>query len=170
MSTAPLALTIPLAIILLLPAVAAAVAARGGWIGTLHRTGRLGVRTVAAMSSERAFALANKVAAPVTAGAAAVGVVTAVIVVALPLAIPTTLVVFTLGLVGLFTLLYAATATGERAARAVPPPARRPGAGAAGSPSCGGCGCGDGGCRGAAVAAIGTASEPARAVNGQPAS
>lgn len=161
MSSAPLALTIPLAAVLLLPALAAGVAARGGWAGTLRRPGRLGVHTVAAMSSDRAFSLANKVAAPVAGGAAVIGTVAAVIVIALPLAVPAALVVFGLGLVGLFALLYAAAAMGERAARQVPPPARKPGTGSGGSPSCGGCGCGEGGCRGAAVEPFAAIARPA---------
>jgi hypothetical protein len=124
---APLALTLPIAVLLALPAVAAGVAAIGGWTGRLRRGGRLGVHTLAASASDRGFALANRVAAPVVAGAAAVGALTALIVLLLPVDVVTAVVVGVLGLAGLLVLLYAAAALGERAARTVPLPARRPG-------------------------------------------
>lgn len=143
MSHAPLALTVPLAAVLLLLAVPSALAARRGWDGTLDRRGRLGLHTPAAQASERAFALANRVAAPLVASAAGVGAVCAVLVLALPLGVVGAIVVAVLGLVGLLGQLYVASMLGERAAMTVPRPARKPEPGAG---CCGACGCGDGGC------------------------
>ena len=127
MTQAPLALTLPIAAVLALPAAASAVAAVGGWTGRLTRRGRLGVHTLAASASDRGFAVANRVAAPVVAGAAAIGLVTALIVLMLPVDVLTAIVVGVLGLAGMFVLLYAAAALGEQAARSVPLPARKPG-------------------------------------------
>lgn len=127
MTTAPLALTVPIAVVLAVPAVAAAVAAAGGWTGRLTRNSRLGVHTLAASASDRGFAVANRVAAPVAAGAAAVGLVTALIVLLLPVDVVTAIVVGLLGLAGMLFLLFVAAGMGERAARGVPLPARRPG-------------------------------------------
>jgi hypothetical protein len=145
-SYAPLALTIPLALLLAVLAVAAAVMAKRGSAGTLQRSDRLGVHTPAAMASDDAFALANRVAAPVSAGAAAVAAVIAVLGLTLPLSTAGTLTVFVLGLVGSTGLLVAAGVLGDRAARQVPIPARRPGS--AGGAGCSGCACGGGGCAG----------------------
>jgi hypothetical protein len=125
-SAAGLALTVPIALALAVPATASAVAAYRGWNHTLRRTGRLGVHTLAASSSDRAFALANRVAAPVAAGAAAVGMVTALIVLLLPLDSVTAVMIGVLGVAGMWALLYIAAAMGERAARTIPPPARKP--------------------------------------------
>ncbi len=135
-------MTVPLGVLLLLVAVWAAVTARGGWIGALHRDGRLGARTPAASSSDDAFALANRVAAPVMAGAAGAALVTGVIVLAVPLSIAAVLVVAGLGLLGSVVLAIAGATLGERAARTLPVPARAPGS----SSACDGCGCGGGGC------------------------
>jgi hypothetical protein len=180
---APLGLTLPIAVLLALPATAAAIAAIGGWTGRLRRAGRLGVHTLAATASDRGFEVANRVAAPVVTGAAAVGLLTALIVLLLPVDVLTAIVVGVLGLIGLLVLLYAAAALGERAARTVPLPARRPGtaggftcsagavdgpaeggalAGMAGASGIGACGESCSGCAGAAdcrIAALG----PARA-------
>lgn len=146
MSNAPLALTIPLALLLLLLATAAAMMARRGSAGTLQRSGRLGVRSPAALASDQAFAVANRVAAPVSAGAAAVAGVLAVLVVVLPLSTAGTLMIWVLGLAGSIILLVAAGVLGDRAARQVPIPARKPGS--AGGGGCSGCACGGGGCAG----------------------
>lgn len=141
-AAAPLALTLPIAAVLTLPAAAAAVAAVRGWTGRLKRTGRLGVHTLAASASDRGFEVANRVAAPVAAGAAGVGLVTALIVLVLPLTVLATIMVGVLGLVGMLFLLYVAAALGEQAARTVPLPARKPG-------SAGGWSCSAGGADGA---------------------
>ena len=135
-------LTVPLGVLLLLLAVWAAITARGGWIGALRRDGRLGARTPAASTSDDAFALANRVAAPVLAGAAGAALLTGVIVLAVPLSVAAVLVVVLLGLVGSVVLAVAGATLGERAARTLPLPARAPGSSAA----CDGCGCGAGGC------------------------
>jgi len=142
-SHAPLALTIPLAIVLVLPALPSALTAWRAWEGTLDRRGRLGLHTPSAMASERAFALANRVAAPLVTSAAAVALVCAVLVLALPIGVVGAIVVTVLGLAGLFGQLAVASTMGERAAMTVPRPARKPEAGAG---CCGACGCGDGGC------------------------
>jgi hypothetical protein len=145
-SDAPLALTIPLALLLAVLAVAAALMARRGTAGTLQRSGRLGVHTPAALASDDAFSLANRVAAPISAGAAAVAAVVAVLVLFLPLSTAGTITVFVVGLAGSMTLLVAAGVLGDRAARQVPIPARKPGS--PGGAGCSGCACGGGGCAG----------------------
>lgn len=142
MSYAPLLLTIPFALVLLALALPAAVTARRGWTGRLERRGRLGVHTPAALASDDAFALANRVAAPLVAGAAAAGVACAAIPMLLPVGLAGAMTVFALGLVGTVGQLMYASTIGERAARTVPLPARKP----QGGGCCGGCGCGDGGC------------------------
>ena len=146
MLTAPPGLTIPLAALLAVLAVAAAVTAKRGAAGTLRRAGRLGVHSPAAMASEDAFALANRVAAPVAAGASIVAGVLALLVLALPLPTAGAVSIWLLGLVGSMVLLVLAGVLGDRAARQVPIPARRPGS-AAGA-GCSGCACGGGGCAG----------------------
>ena len=98
------------------------------------------------MASDDAFALANRVAAPVSAGAAAVAAVIAVLVLVLPVSTAGTLTVFVIGLAGSMGLLVAAGVLGDRAARQVPIPARKPGS--AGGAGCSGCACGGGGCAG----------------------
>lgn len=140
---APFALTIPLAAVLLVLAASSGVTGYRGLGGRLDRRGRLGLHTSAAQASDEAFALANRVAAPVVLGAAAVGVACAVAVLALPLGVAGTVVVAAVGVGGMFAMLGAGTRLGEAAARTVPLPARKP---AAGGGCCGGCGCGDGGC------------------------
>ena len=88
---APLALTIPLARAVRRAGGGVGGDGRGGFAGSLTRQGRLGVHTPAAMASDEAFAMANRVAAPVSAGAAAVAAVVAVLVVVLPLSTAGTL-------------------------------------------------------------------------------
>lgn len=141
MTYAPLALTIPLAAALLLLAVPAAITGYRGRSGRLQRRGRLGLHTPAAQASDEAFALANRVAAPVLLGAAAVGTACAIVVLALPVGVAGAIIATALGLAGIFALMAAGSTLGERAARTVPLPARKP-AGCCGG---GGCGCGAGG-------------------------
>jgi SdpI/YfhL protein family len=145
-SAAPLILTIPLAAFLAVLAAAAAVMARRGSAGSLTRSGRLGVHTPAAMASDEAFALANRVAAPVAAGAAVVAGVLAVLVIVLPLNTLGSVIVWILGFAGSMALLVVSGVLGDRAARQVPIPARRPGPASGGG--CSGCACGGGGCAG----------------------
>jgi hypothetical protein len=142
MSSAPWVLTAPLAAVLLLIAVLATITAVRGWSGTLRRDGRLGIHSPAAMASAQGFQLANKVASPVVAGSAAVSAVVAVLLLVLGLGTGATLLIGLIGVAGSVGLLLAAGTMGERAARTVPIPARRP----SGADSCGGCGCGEGGC------------------------
>lgn len=146
MSSAPLALTIPLAVLFAVLAAASAVMAKGGFAGSLTRKGRLGVHTPAAMASDEAFALANRVAAPVTGGAAVVAGVLGIAVLTLPLSTATALVMAVVGLAGAMALLVVAGLLGDRAARQVPIPAAKPGSTAGGG--CSTCSCGSGGCAG----------------------
>lgn len=134
------ALTIPLAAVLLALAVPAGIAATRGWAGRLRREGRLGIHTPPALASDDAFTLANRVAAPLVGSAAAVGSVCAVLVLALPIGTAGALIVFVLGLAGVLGQFAAGSRLGDRAARTVPVPARKPtGGGCCGA---GGCGCG----------------------------
>jgi len=135
-SNAPAAFTLPVSALLLILAALALVTARRGWAGTLRRDGRLGIHSPAAVSSDEAFVLANKVAAPVVGGAATIGLALAVLLPVLPV----------LALAAVPGLLLAAGAIGETAARTIPVPARRPAA--TPGAGCGGCGCGSGGCAG----------------------
>jgi len=146
---APLSLTLPVAAILLALAIPAAVAASRGWTGRLTRLGRLGLHTPAALASDRAFALANRVSAPLVAGAAITGIVCALVALALPLGTLGAVTVLALGYVGLVGQLIGAARIGDRAARTVPLPARKP---AAGGGCCGGCDCGDASCGSAGAA------------------
>lgn len=140
-SDAPLAFTLPVAALLLIMAAAGAVTARRGWTGSLRRAGRLGIHSPAATTSDAAFAVANRVAAPVVGGASAIALLLAVLLPALPLPSAGTVVLAVLAFGGIVAMLVAAGVLGEKAARVVPVPARRPSAGG----PCGGCGCG-GGC------------------------
>jgi len=143
-SNAPAAFTLPAAALLLILAVLGAVTAARGWTGTLSRKGRLGVHSTAAVSSNEAFAVANRVAAPVVAGAAILALLLAVVVVALPLQSVLTVVIGVFAVAAVLVLLIAGGVLGEKAARTLPVPARRPNNAA----SCGGCACGSGGCSG----------------------
>lgn len=139
-SHASLILTIPLAALLLALAIPAAITASRGWARTLERRGRLGLHTPAALASDQAFALANRVSAPLVAGAATVGIACTIVMLALPLGTLGAIMVAVLGFIGVLGQLFAAANVGERAARTVPLPARKP----EGGGCCGGCG--DAGC------------------------
>ena len=139
MSEAPLWLTVPFALVLVALGAAAAVMARGGFAGSLTRKNRMGVHSPAAMASDEAFTLANRVAAPVAGGAAVVAVVSAVLMLFLPLPAVASLVVGLVGLAGSVVLLLVAGVLGDRAARQVPIPARKPSS--AGGAGCAGCAC-----------------------------
>lgn len=146
MSAAPLFVSIPFALLLIALAAAAGLMAARGRAGSLQRTDRLGVHTPAALAGDEAFAVANRVAAPVAGGAAVVAGVIAVLVVVLPVPTAATVVIALVGLAGSLALLVAAGVLGDRAARQVPIPARRPGSATTGS--CGESACGGGGCAG----------------------
>jgi hypothetical protein len=148
-------LTVPLAVLLIALGIASAVMARGGFAGSLTRTNRMGVHSPPAMASAEAFRLANRVAAPVAGGAAVIAVVSAVLVIFLPLPTGASVVVGLVGLAGSLVLLLVAGVLGDRAARQVPIPARKPSP--VGGGGCTGCACGGGGCAGI------TRSDPAAA-------
>ena len=143
MATASLALTVPVAVVLLLLAALSGVVGVRGRAGALTRDGRMGVRTPASMASDEAFGVANRVAAPVALGAAAIAGLLAVVILVLPLSTVAVVVAVVVALTVTFALLVYAGVLGDRAARHVPIPARKPVSGGAG---CGGCGCGGGGC------------------------
>ncbi len=149
-SNAPAAFTVTVAVLLLIVAGLSLVTARRGWNGTLRREGRLGIHAPAAAGSDKAFAVANKVAAPVVAGAAVVAMVFAVLVLVLPVPTAATVVIAVLGLLAVPVLLIAAGVLGERAARTMPVPARRPKPNA----TCDGCACGGAGCAGLTRTAV----------------
>jgi hypothetical protein len=142
-SIASLALTLPLAAVLAAVAVLSAAVGLRARSDTLTRDGRLGVRTPASLASDEAFTVANRVAAPICLGSAAIAGVVAVLVLVLPLSIVAALIAFAVALAACLALLLTAGVLGDRAARHVPIPARRPASAGAG---CGGCGCGGGGC------------------------
>jgi hypothetical protein len=143
-------LTVPLAVLLLVPAAAAASAGLRGRAGTLPADSKLGVHGPAAAVSPAASAMANRVAAPVVLAAAAVFVIGAILTLALRQPTGTTLVIFAVALIGGIALLIAGGSLGERAAATVPKPAAKP-------VGCDGCACGSGGCAGL------TRSAPAQA-------
>lgn len=143
-SNAPAAFTLPVAAVLLILAVLALITAIRGWTGALRRDSKLGVHSIAASSSDDAFALANKVAAPVVGGAAAMSLVLAVLVLILPLPTPAIVIIGVLSIVAVVVLLVAGGILGEKAARTLPVPLRMPKPSAA----CDGCACGAGGCGG----------------------
>lgn len=138
------AFALPVAALLLLLSGLSLVTARRGWAGTLSRSGRLGVHSAAASGSDDAFRMANRVAAPVVGGAAAIALLLAVLVVVLPVPTVATIALGVLGIAAVLVLLVAGGVVGEQAARTVPVPARRPQPNAA----CSGCACGGGGCAG----------------------
>ena len=160
MPNAPAAFVLPVVILLLALALLAAVTARRGWHGSLERSGKLGLHSPAASASDDAFAVANKVAAPVVGGAAAIALVLAVLVAVLPLPSLGTIVIGVLSLGAVLALLVTGGVLGEQAARTMPVPARRPGSGGGG---CDGCACGAGGCAGLTRTAVPVDASPTEA-------
>lgn len=104
--------------------------------GKLPRNRYVGVRTPATLRSDEAFDVGNRVAAPATAVGGVVALISAVAMVVTGSG-TTGLVLAVGGVVGAFSLVFAAGVLGNRAAEAVPAPE------AAGG--CGGC---PGGCCG----------------------
>ncbi|MBM9468949.1 hypothetical protein [Nakamurella leprariae] len=149
MPTAPLALTLICAALFLVLAAASGLTAWASFVGRLHRTGKLGVHSPAAVQTDRHFALANRVAAPVVSGAAGVAAVFALIMLFAPINTLATVVLAVVGLVGTAALLVVGGSLGERAAQALPRPARKPTGG-----GCDGCACGTAEQSGCAVAAL----------------
>jgi hypothetical protein len=101
----------------------------------LPRNRWAGVRTAASLQSDAAFAIANQVAAAPLGAAGAVGLVGGVVLlVGAPGLLGWTLLA--VSLVGVFVLTGVGGVAGDRAARAVPPPAAPPSACAG---TCAGC-------------------------------
>jgi uncharacterized membrane protein len=104
-----------------------------GLRGSLRRNRYFGVRTPAALRSDEAFTLANRVAGLPTLVAGAVGVLGSVT----SLALSTAIIPLAVGTVGMFAIVLAGAVAGHRAAEALPEPELP--AGCAGC-ACGGCG------------------------------
>ncbi|WP_206784272.1 SdpI family protein [Amycolatopsis sp. MtRt-6] len=128
--------------IALVPVVLGLLVGFGGFLGfreRLTREGGTGVRTQAALRSEEAFKLANRVAGLPTMAGGAVAVLTGLA----GLAMPTTAGLVSAALAGVLAMLVLVMGggvLGNRAALTVPAPAPAAPAG------CSGCACGAGGC------------------------
>ncbi|WP_410587480.1 SdpI family protein [Amycolatopsis sp. lyj-23] len=128
--------------IALVPVVLGLLVGFGGFLGfreRLTREGGTGVRTEAALRSEEAFKLANRVAGLPTMAGGAIAVLTGLA----GLAMPTTggLVSAAIaGVLAMLVLVMGGGVLGNRAALTVPAPAPAAPAG------CSGCACGAGGC------------------------
>jgi hypothetical protein len=148
----PLFVRLPLGALLVLTGVALLTVAVLGARGRLRRNRWAGVRTLATLRSDAAFALANRVAAAPTGAAGAVAVVGGAV---LPFATGApVLVVLGVTVVGLLVLAGLGGMLGDRAAQRVPVPA--PPAACAGT--CAGCDL-VAGCRPAAVSEHGAAPD-----------
>ena len=128
--------------IALVPIVLGVLVGFGGFLGfreRLTREGGTGVRTEAALRSEEAFKLANRVAGLPTMAGGAISVLTGLA----GLAMPTTGGLISAALAGVLAmvlLVMGGGVLGNRAALTVPAPAPAAPAG------CSGCACGAGGC------------------------
>ena len=128
--------------IALVPIVLGLLVGFGGFLGfreRLTREGGTGVRTQAALRSEEAFKLANRVAGLPTMAGGAIAVLTGLA----GLAMPTTAGLVSAALAGVLAMLVLVMGggvLGNRAALTVPAPAPAAPAG------CSGCACGAGGC------------------------
>jgi hypothetical protein len=128
--------------IALVPVVLGLLVGFGGFLGfreRLTREGGTGVRTQAALRSEEAFKLANRVAGLPTMAGGAIAVLTGLA----GLAMPTTGGLVSAALAGVLAMLVLVAGggvLGNRAALSVPAPAPAAPAG------CSGCACGAGGC------------------------
>ncbi|KAA5836242.1 SdpI family protein [Saccharopolyspora hirsuta] len=131
-----LAVQVILCAILVLGGAALLLLGFRGLRGQLPRNRYVGVRTPAAMSSDEAFELANRAAAPAMLAGGAAAVLAGV---SVPMLASTFSVVMisVLGLVGAFALMTAGGVVGNRAAEAMPAPA--PAAGGCSGCACGGC-------------------------------
>jgi hypothetical protein len=127
--------------IALVPVVLGLLVGFGGFLGfreRLTREGGTGVRTQAALRSEEAFKLANRVAGLPTMAGGAISVLTGLA----GLAMPTTGGLISAALAGVLAMLVLVMGggvLGNRAAETVPAPAPAPA-------GCSGCACGAGGC------------------------
>jgi hypothetical protein len=128
--------------IALVPIVLGVLVGFGGFLGfreRLTREGGTGVRTEAALRSEEAFKLANRVAGLPTMAGGAISVLTGLA----GLAMPSTGGLISAALAGVLAMLVLVMGggvLGNRAALTVPAPAPAAPAG------CSGCACGAGGC------------------------
>ncbi|MGW3964261.1 SdpI family protein [Amycolatopsis sp. NPDC005003] len=128
--------------IALVPVVLGLLVGFGGFLGfreRLTREGGTGVRTEAALRSEEAFKLANRVAGLPTMAGGAIAVLTGLA----GLAMPTTgglVSAAVAGVLAMVLLVMGGGVLGNRAALSVPAPAPAAPAG------CSGCACGAGGC------------------------
>ncbi|MCR6489536.1 SdpI family protein [Amycolatopsis sp. OK19-0408] len=128
--------------IALVPVVLGLLVGFGGFLGfreRLTREGGTGVRTQAALRSEEAFKLANRVAGLPTMAGGAISVLTGLA----GLAMPTTgglIAAAFAGVLAMLVLVMGGGVLGNRAALTVPAPAPAAPAG------CSGCACGAGGC------------------------
>ena len=104
-----------------------------GLRGALRRNRFFGVRTEAAMRSDEAFTLANRVSGLPTVVAGLVGILGAATSLALHSIVP-----LIVGVVGMLAIVVAGAATGTKAADALPEPEPELPAGCAGC-ACGGC-------------------------------
>lgn len=127
--------------IALVPIVLGVLVGFGGFLGfreRLTREGGTGVRTEAALRSEEAFKLANRVAGLPTMAGGAISVLTGLAGLAMPTAgglISAALA----GVLAMFLLVVGGGVLGNRAAMTVPAPAPAAPAGCSGC-ACGGCG------------------------------
>ena len=121
-------------VVVLLVGVSFGVIGGLGLRGALRRNRFFGVRTEAAMRSDEAFTLANRVAGLPTMVAGLVGVIGA----ATSFALRDAMVPLGVGIVGMLAIVVAGAATGTRAAEALPEPKPELPAGCAGC-ACGGC-------------------------------
>jgi hypothetical protein len=131
-TTAPAALRIVLLLVLLALGVPLGVVGSLGWRQRLVRAGRLGVRTPAAMRSDDAFRLANRVAGLPVLVAGVVAVLGGIAAFGLPSTVAS-VVAAGIGLVGAVAIARAGGVVGDRAAGALPTPV---------PPQCVGCACG----------------------------
>ena len=104
-----------------------------GLRGTLRRNRFFGVRTEAAMRSDEAFTLANRVSGLPTVVAGLVGVLGSATSLAVHSIVP-----LAVGVIGMLAIVVAGAATGTKAADALPEPEPTLPAGCAGC-ACGGC-------------------------------
>lgn len=127
--------------IALVPVVLGLLVGFGGFLGfreRLTREGGTGVRTQAALRSEEAFKLANRVAGLPTMAGGAISVLAGLA----GLAMPTTgglIAAAFAGVLAMLVLVMGGGVLGTRAALTVPAPAPAPA-------GCSGCACGAGGC------------------------
>jgi len=132
-----LAVQLILCALLVVPGAALLLLGWRGFRGQLPRNRYVGVRTPAAMRSEEAFELANRVAAPAILAGGAVAVLAGASMPMLASGFSVAMVA-ALGFVGAFVLMTVGGVMGTRAAEAMPAPA--PAAGGCGGCSCACCG------------------------------